>query len=64
MIDYHIPAAIARRRAFLLAHDHLISPWKYHPQELMERDVALRTLNWQRESQRLDLPKLELIPKS
>ena len=40
--------AIYRRRTFMLAHDHLIVPWRYTPKERQERDMQLAALNWQR----------------
>ena len=40
--------ALWRQRAFMLAHDHLISPWKYGLIECAERNQALAKANWQR----------------
>jgi len=56
--------AAYRRSAFMLAVDHLISPWKYRPEEISEREMILRKLNWQRESQNKHFTKLEEIPIS
>lgn len=43
-----------QRRAFMMAHDHLISPWKYSPDERAERDQALHKTNWMRNTQQIE----------
>lgn len=38
--------AAYRWRTFMLAHDHLIVPWRYTERERQERDIQLAKLNW------------------
>lgn len=56
------PMSPARRHAFLLAVDHLISPWKYSDHERAERTEILKKLNWQIASQKLDFTISPEIP--
>lgn len=55
---------LQRRRAFMLAHDHLISPWKYSPAEIKDRDRALLVLNKERQDRdKADLTISAEIPR-
>lgn len=49
-MDASVKAA-ERRRAFMMAHDHLISPWKYSPLEIQSCDGKLRMFNWARQQE-------------
>jgi hypothetical protein len=49
---FKVPPGTFARNEFMRRNDHLISPWKYTPQQIEERNFVMAQWNWQRNNPR------------